>query len=186
MSGKPARLSRPWGWHPLSDTWARRVVADAGVTSGDLVLDVGAGTGALTRPLLAAGARVVSVELHPGRYATLRTLAESQPRLTVVRADAADLRLPRRPFRVVANPPFAVSSALLGRLLAPGSRLVAADLVLQRQAARRWAAGAAPGATRWRRTFSLELGRALPRSAFHPPPRVDAVVLRVRRRRDVR
>jgi 23S rRNA (adenine-N6)-dimethyltransferase len=124
----------------------------------------------------------VAVELHPGRNAALRRLAETEAQLTVVRADAADLRLPRRPFRVVSSPPYAVSTALLGRLLAPGSRLQSADLVLQRQLARRWVDGDAPGAGRWNRTWHLSLGRALPRTAFRPAPRVDSVVLSIRRR----
>ena len=101
----------------------------------------------------------------------------------MVRADAADLRLPRRPFRVVSSPPYAVSTALLGRLLAPGSRLVTGHLVVQRQLARRWVTGDAPGRRRWSRTWELSIGRPLPRSAFRPPPRVDSVVLEIRRRR---
>ncbi len=177
MSGQPGRRSsrRSWGWHPLSDTWAARIVEASGVGPGDLVLDIGAGGGALTRPLLATGARVLAIELHPGRLAGLRRLAEREPRLTVVRADATDLRLPTRPFRVVANPPYAGSSALLDRLLAPGSRLVQADLVVQRQLARRYA-------ERQRRHHRLEVAARLPRSAFRPPPQVDSVVLRVTRR----
>jgi 23S rRNA (adenine-N6)-dimethyltransferase len=181
-SGGQRSSRRSWGWHPLTDTWARRIVADAGVGPGDLVLDVGAGAGALTRPLLAREARVVAVELHAGRHANLSRLAECEPRLTVVRADAADLRLPRRPFRVVSSPPYGVSTVLLGRLLAPGSRLVTAHLVLQRQLARRWVAGEAPGSRRWSRTWELSISRPLPRSAFRPPPRVDSVVLEIRRR----
>ena len=55
-----------WGFHELSDNWARRLVAGAGVAPGDLVLDVGAGTGPLTGALLDAGATVIAVELHPG------------------------------------------------------------------------------------------------------------------------
>lgn len=179
MSGQPARR---WGWHPLTDPWAARVVDAAGVRAGELVLDLGAGTGALTRPLLATGARVLAVELHDGRLHGLRRLAADEPRLTVVRADVTDLRLPRRPFRVVANPPYAGASALLQRLLAPGSRLVAADLVLQRQLAERYAAGRAPGAGRWLRTHEVAVGTRLPRSAFARRPQVDSVVLRVRRR----
>src|SRR5262249_27117743 len=61
-----------WGWHPLTDEWAARIVADAGVRPGELVLDIGAGRGALTRPLVAAGARVLAVEPHPGRASYLR------------------------------------------------------------------------------------------------------------------
>ena len=149
------------------------MVAAAGVRPGELVLDIGAGEGALTAHLVRAGARVVAVELHPRRAGALR---ERFPGITVVQADAASIRLPGRPFRVVANPPYGISSSLLRTLLAPDSRLVAADLVLQRAVVRKYASGAA-------RRFSLAAGLTLPRRAFLPPPRVDSAVLVVRRRR---
>jgi 23S rRNA (adenine-N6)-dimethyltransferase len=149
------------------------VVAAAGVRPGELVLDVGAGEGALTAHLVRAGARVVAVELNPRRAGLLR---ERFPGITVVHADAASIRLPGRPFRVVASPPYGISSSLLRTLLSPGSRLVAADLVLQRAVVRKYASGAA-------RRFSLTVGITLPRRAFLPPPQVDSAVLVVRRRR---
>jgi len=149
------------------------VVAAAGVRPGELVLDIGAGEGALTAHLVRAGARVVAVELNPRRACMLR---ERFPGITVLHADATSIRLPGRLFRVVANPPYGISSALLRTLLAPGSRLVAADLVLQRAVARKYASGAA-------RRFSLTVGLSLPRRAFLPPPHVDSAVLVVRRRR---
>ncbi len=71
MSGNGTR--RQWGWHPLRPDWARTLVSDSPVRPGDLVVDLGAGTGALTGPLLDAGARVIAVELHPGRASTLRS-----------------------------------------------------------------------------------------------------------------
>jgi 23S rRNA (adenine-N6)-dimethyltransferase len=137
------------------------------------VLDIGAGEGALTAHLMRAGAQVVAVELNAQRACVLR---ERFPGVTVVHADAESLRLPGRPFRVVANPPYGISSSLLRTLLAPGSRLTAADLVLQRAVVRRYASGAA-------RRFSLTAGLALPRRAFLPPPQVDSAVLVIRRRR---
>ena len=45
-----------WGWHRLADDWAERIVAAAGIRPGELVLDIGAGHGALTGPLVRAGA----------------------------------------------------------------------------------------------------------------------------------
>jgi 23S rRNA (adenine-N6)-dimethyltransferase len=182
----PAGGNAGWGWHRLTHRWAEQLVADAGVRPGDLVLDVGAGDGALTGPLVAAGARVVAVELHPGRAALLRRRFAGRP-VTVVRTDARDLRLPRRPFQVVASPPYGITAPLLRRLTSPGSRLVSAHLLLQHAAARRWAAGGVarpggPGSDRRRAVFETGLGRRVPRSAFRPPPAVDSTVLVVRRR----
>ena len=64
--------------------------------------------------------------------------------------------------------------SLLRTLLAPGSKLIAADLVLQRAVARKYASGAT-------RRFSLSVGLTLPRRAFLPPPHVDSAVLVIRR-----
>src|SRR5215469_14061529 len=175
------RSRRAWGWHPLTDEWAARIVADAAVLPGELVLDIGAGRGPLTAELVERGARVIAVELHPGRAEHLRQRFAGQP-VTVVQADAVSLRLPRRPFRVVASPPYAITSPLLRLLLAPSSRLTAADLVLQRAAVRRYAGGWAGGPRRRARQWRVRAGRSLPRRAFRPPPAVDSAVLVVRRR----
>jgi 23S rRNA (adenine-N6)-dimethyltransferase len=169
-----------WGWHQLDSSWARLLVAEAGICAGDLVLDVGAGSGALTVALTSVGAKVIAVEMHPGRAAQLRARCASQA-VTVVQADATDLRLPRRPFRVVANPPFATLKPLLRRLLAPGSRLVSADLLVPGHVAREWTGPGAPGRQRWAREITVSRGRSVPRLAFYPPPPRNAVVLRVRR-----
>jgi 23S rRNA (adenine-N6)-dimethyltransferase len=97
----------------------------------------------------------------------------------VVEADLLALRLPRRPFRVVANPPYHLTTDLLHLLLARDSALVAADLVLQRAAVRAIVAGRGPA--RWRRRWSFAEGMTLPRSAFLRPPTVDSCVLVIRR-----
>lgn len=178
MSGKPGGSSRrAWGWHPLTREWADRVVDAAEVRPGERVLDLGAGTGALTAPLLAAGARVTAVELHPGRAERLRQ--RFGDRVRVLEIDLRELRWPHHPFRVVASPPYAVTTDLVRGLLG-ADRLVAADLVVQRGAAGRLVDR--PPRARHTRRHRLDLGPAVPRRAFTPPPRVDSVVLRISRR----
>jgi 23S rRNA (adenine-N6)-dimethyltransferase len=111
----------------------------ATVTAGELVLDLGAGTGALTIPLAQAGARVVAVEADPvwaeklaGRLAGIGLTVE------VVAGDILAVPLPSEPYRVVANPPFGVTTALLRRLLdLPERGPYQADLLLQWEVARK-------------------------------------------------
>lgn len=128
------------------------------------MLDLGAGHGALTAPLLAAGAQVTAVELHPGRAAQLRQRFGSVA-LEVRCADLATTPLPQTRYRVVANPPWSTLEALRERLLRSPS-LVRADLVVPRWLARRWAA-------RYRR---IEVGLSVPGEAFRPTARAGAAV----------
>ena len=170
MSG---RSRARWGWHRLTDPFAAQVAAASGVGRGDLVLDLGAGDGAITRHLVGSGAQVIAFELHPARVAELRARF---PQARVVRTDITDLRLPRRPFVVVANPPFDGVSAVLTRLTHRHSRLTRADLVVPVSVAARWSDRLATG------TWQLTLRHRLPRTAFVPPPRVDCCAVRIERR----
>jgi 23S rRNA (adenine-N6)-dimethyltransferase len=96
-----------------------RLVRSARVGPGDLVVDLGAGTGAVTAPLAATGARVLAVERDPAFVRRLARRFADRPAVRVVHADVRSVPLPRRPYAVVANLPFAVTTDLLRRLLAP-------------------------------------------------------------------
>jgi 23S rRNA (adenine-N6)-dimethyltransferase len=145
------------------------VVAGSPVTRHDVVCDLGAGLGALTRPLAATGARVLAVELHPARAAALRATYVGT-RVAVVQLDLREFTFPGRPYRVVANPPYSGVNALVRRLLAD-RHLLSADLVV--------AEGAARGLLRL--SPRIQLGDRLPRHAFVNPPPAPARVLRIRR-----
>ena len=174
------RQSRARGQHFLrGSALAASIVRAAGVRPGDLVVDVGAGTGVLTSALVAAGADVIAVELDPQLAAGLR---RRFPR--VIEGDARHVPLPRRPFKVVANLPFDSGTAILRRLLDPGVALVSADVVLQWEVAAKRAAvwPSTRVGIEWSAWFELEVVRRLPRCCFAPPPDADAAVLKATRR----
>lgn len=168
---------RLWGWYRLDQYWAEQIVAAAAIRPGELVVDLGAGTGALTVPLLEAGARVIAVELHTGRARRLREKVVDRA-ATVVESDLQHFSPPGRPFRLVANPPYALTAAVLD-FVARASHLTAADLVLQRAVVRR----VVDLGRRDVRRFDASCGLLLPRNAFLPPPPVDSAVIQLRRRR---
>jgi 23S rRNA (adenine-N6)-dimethyltransferase len=160
---------RRWGWHPLRADWADRLVDSTPVRARDVVVDLGAGDGAVTASLERTGARVLAVELHPARAAELRRRFAGT-RVAVVEVDLDVFSWPGHPFRVVANPPYVGVNALVRRLLAT-RELRSADLVVAEHAAR--------GLVR-RHPGRVELGPRMPRQAFRHRPPTDARVVRIR------
>ena len=168
------------GQHFLrSSALAAELVRAAGIGRGDLVLDLGAGTGVLTRAIAGTGARVVAVELDPDLAASLRSRFAD-----VIEDDILTIELPRQPFRVVANLPFACGTAILRRLLDPRAALVSADVIVEWGLAEKRTAVWPSTRLRveWGGWFELALVRRLPRCCFAPPPAVDGAVMRAVRR----
>jgi 23S rRNA (adenine-N6)-dimethyltransferase len=174
--------ARGHGRHFLrSSRLAAELVRAAQIQRDDLVLDLGAGGGALTAPLARCAGRVVAVEIDRDLAAAL---ARRLPEVEVVAGDARRVRLPRKPFKVVANLPFGGATAILRRLLEPDIPLESADVIVDWHMASKRAAvwPSTQLSTYWGAWFELSVTRRLARSAFAPPPSVDAGVLRVVRR----
>ena len=179
MPGQPGSSRSGWSWYRLADRFAADLVATSGVRRGDLALDLGAGDGAITRHLAAVGVSTIAFELNAARAARLRR-AVAAADVKVVRADVRDLRLPTRPFRVVANPPFDGVSAVLVRLTSRGSRMVRADLVVPRSVATAWRRRLLRPGSQW----AVTAVAPLPRSAFTPRPRIDCCIMVIERYTD--
>lgn len=171
----------------LHPDWAERVVASADVHSGQLVLEVGAGSGVMTLALARRQVRVVALELDPVWARKLAGVVRGGgfSQVRVVRADVLTFALPSRPFRVIGNLPFAATTAILRRLLAysrvPMQR---ADLIVQWEVARK-RSSVPPDTllgTIWAPWWEFELGEKIPSTAFRPVPRTAACHLVIRRR----
>ncbi len=180
MAVRRPRAGAP-GQHFLrSSRLAAALVDEAGVRPGDRVVEIGAGTGVLTRALSRVGALVTALELDGRLAADLR--ARSPRGVEVVESDVLEWSWPGKPFAVVANLPFARSGAILAHLLGwPGTGLQRADVIVQWELAAKHTAvwPATERSTFWRAWYDVSIARRLERSAFSPVPSVDAAVLRV-------
>jgi 23S rRNA (adenine-N6)-dimethyltransferase len=169
-----------------SSALAEQLVREAKVGRRDLVVEVGAGSGILTAALARRARRVLAIEIDPVWAARLRQRFAAWENVEVIEGDARRVPLPDEPFRVVANIPFGATTALLHALLdKPVTSLERADLVLQWEVARKRAGRPRTAlSASWSPWWHFRLGRRLPRTAFRPPPAVDAGVLVVERRRE--
>jgi 23S rRNA (adenine-N6)-dimethyltransferase len=176
------------GQHFLrSQRLAADLVRYVEVGPGDLVVEIGAGTGRLTRELARCAARVEAIELDADLAARVQRELARAPHVQIVVGDALEHPLPSEPFRVVANLPFARTTALLRHLLdEPAVPLARADVIVEWSVARKRTA-VWPSTflnVWWGARYELTLVRRLPARCFEPSPGVDAGLLRVVRRRE--
>lgn len=154
----------------------------------ELVVEFGAGRGALTIPLAQRGARVIAIEHDPVWAHALKQRIDSHglsDRVQVLPTDMLQARLPTGPYRVIASPPFNATTALLHRLLDdPIAGPARADLILQWEVARKRCV--LPPRTLlsavWAPWWEFELVRRVPKRCFRPIPRVDGAWLSITRR----
>ncbi len=154
----------------------------AAETDRSHLLEIGAGTGALTDRLLEAGDHVTAIERDRNLADFLRREFAQEieaGRLTVIEGDALDVDLPEYTASV-SNLPYGASSELAFRLLPEGKPTV---LMFQKEFAERMAASA--GTDEYGRLSvsaqhyaDVEVVEPVPRQAFSPPPDVQSAIVR--------
>lgn len=185
------------------------------VGPGDTVVEIGPGLGTLTAALLAAGAEVWAIEKDRNLHAHLTETLGSEPRFHLREGDGVEHPLagfdplwagcphpatndnPRsegtpdttkpttRPFKIVANLPYAIATPWLDGVLAGPlpERMV---LMLQQEAAQRYVAQ--PGSKTFgaisifiQSAFAVAPGHKVDGSCFFPPPDIESYLLHLTR-----
>ncbi len=192
LSAQRLRPSKALSQHYLTDPEVLDAIVEAAdLHPGEPVVEVGPGLGVLTRRLLAAGCRVLAVELDSRLVGYLRGELGSVPGFELIEADALSLHprevFPGEAFKLVANIPYHITSPLLHAFLDGERPPDVAVLLLQAEVAERVASP--PGGMSYLSVFVQNITRAavvaqVPAAAFEPAPEVDSAVLRLVRRDD--
>jgi 16S rRNA (adenine1518-N6/adenine1519-N6)-dimethyltransferase len=164
-----------------------KIVGAADLPPGATVLEIGAGTGALTARLAARAERVIAVEIDQRMQPVLTRLAHEAGNVEVVYADIltldpASLTGAGVPFCVVANVPYYITSAILRHLLEAAHRPWRLVLLVQLEVAQR--VMAQPGdmsllAVSVQFYARPSLAGRVSASVFYPRPEVDSAILRL-------
>ncbi|MDZ4198836.1 MAG: 16S rRNA (adenine(1518)-N(6)/adenine(1519)-N(6))-dimethyltransferase RsmA, partial [Kiritimatiellia bacterium] len=188
-----ARPSKRLGQNFLIDENIARMSLDAaGIQTGDQVLEIGPGAGALTEGLLERGARVLAVEKDERLVELLRTRWAGREDVELRSADALDLPVAELlrggAIRlVVSNLPYSAGTRILVNLVTaekPPERMV---VMLQTEVAQRLMAKAGTPeygllAVWTQRLYLVERLRAVKASCFYPKPDVESTLLRLQLR----
>jgi 16S rRNA (adenine1518-N6/adenine1519-N6)-dimethyltransferase len=180
------------GQHFLTDqSIAKRTVAAARISEGDLVIEIGPGTGALTVWLAQRAKRVIAIELDRSLIPRLEAKLGSATNVTIVHGDALEIDFKAllgqeadafTAIRFVANLPYYITSAAIRRILECGLPIACAVLTVQAEVAERIVAG--PPNMSILAVSVQFYGRAellfkIPAACFFPPPKVESAVLRI-------
>jgi 16S rRNA (adenine1518-N6/adenine1519-N6)-dimethyltransferase len=163
----------------VNDRIAERQVGYAQLSRDDVVLEIGAGKGALTRHLARAAGRVIAIEIDADLVAAL----ENMDNVEVVQNDALNVDFDALRFtKVVANLPYQISSPVTFKLLEQDFEL--GVLMYQKEFAERLVA--VPGSDAYARLSVMaqyaadwELLETVSPGAFYPRPRVRSAVVRM-------
>ncbi len=185
LSRYGVRLSKRRGQpHVIDEGLLRRMVDYAEISRGDVVFEIGAGTGNLTAVLVQRAGEVIAIESDGRLVQALRARLGEYTNLEILHGDILKLELPRFD-KVVANLPYVISSDVTFRLLTSEFKL--AVLMYQREFARRLVAS--PGTKEYGRLTvnvyyraGAELLEEVPPEAFIPRPKVESTVVRLRPR----
>lgn len=182
------RPSKGLGQNLLVDQGAlQKIVAAAELVANDTVLEIGAGLGTLTEQLARAAGRVVAVELDERMTSVLRETLSGFDNVALIQGDIlaldpAKLVAPVTQYKVVANLPYYITSAVLRHLLEASLRPQRMVVTVQREVAERIVAR--PGQMSLLSVSVQFYGRPqilfrIRPGSFYPSPEVESAVIRI-------
>ena len=171
-----------------------KIIAGAGVTKDDMVLEIGPGIGTMTQYLAEAAGKVFAVEIDRNLLPILQETLADYDNVKVIHADVLSLDLEKlvqeenggRPIKVVANLPYYITTPIIMALFEQHVPLANVTVMVQKEVAARMKSG--PGSKDYG-ALSLAVQyyaepyivANVPCNCFMPRPNVDSAVIRLTR-----
>lgn len=194
MKSDGFRTKKSLGQHFLNSDKIPELLTEAGqVTAKDTVVEIGPGTGALTKTLLQTGARVIAFEADKRAVEVLKErFAERilEGKLSVIHADVRELDiggagLSDQSFKVISNIPYYLTGQLFRRFLSGTVQPSKLVFLVQKEVAKRATADIEKGGKESLLSLSIKaFGEpkyvaSVGRGHFTPPPKVDSAIVLV-------
>jgi 23S rRNA (adenine-N6)-dimethyltransferase len=164
----------------------KKLVDQSDIATGDLVYDIGAGNGVITRALLQKGARVIAIEKDKALYLKLKQKIIDPDRVELHCTDFLDWRFPvGQKYKIFSNIPFFHTADIIHRVFLGESSPDDCYLILQKEAAEKFAG--IPRETLvsllMKPVFWVDIIYHFNRNDFLPVPSVDIALFQAERRK---
>ncbi len=175
----------------LGQNWLRdpnvieKMVRAAELRPTDLVVEIGPGTGVITRSLAKDAAQVIAYEIDPELVSKLKEELHWAKNVQILEKNilAKDLFLPSQTYKVVASLPYYITSPILEILLTADPIAGTIVLMTQKEVAQKICATPPDGSYlgNFTRLFGEpEIVATVSPGAFFPRPQVDSAILRIK------
>jgi 16S rRNA (adenine1518-N6/adenine1519-N6)-dimethyltransferase len=178
------------GQHFLtSERFRERIAGALSLHGDDLVVEIGAGRGAMTELLAQRARRVAAIELDAALAKALGERVAIQPSIQVIQADILSVEIPEicrnnsaRECFVFGNLPYYITSPILHRLIDSRASIREMALLMQREVADRICAGPSSRDYGYLSVLIQLFSRPrvlfnVPPGAFSPPPKVQSALV---------
>ncbi|GIO28492.1 hypothetical protein J43TS3_31030 [Ornithinibacillus bavariensis] len=166
-----------------SKSIVKDIVDIARISKNDLVLELGAGKGAITEALSNKARKVLAVEYDQKFINKLKQL--EMKNTAIIQQDILKISLPREHFVVVSNIPYAITTAIMKMLLNnPANSFQRGVITMEKGAAKRFTSTIVkdPYIIAWRMWFDIRYVKDISRKNFSPPPRVDSAIVTIKKK----
>src|SRR5690625_1580198 len=164
----------------------KKMLNHAQINANDMVIDIGAGKGALTSPLSHKAKRVVAVELDSHLANSLKKSFDNTPTVKVLNLNFLDMPLPNNSFKVLANIPYNIPTDIFVQLLdIPQISFAGGILIIERAAARRFTKHSTdPRVIGWNTWFNISVVNRVSPHVFSPAPSVQSAMVKIEPRKE--
>ncbi len=160
------------------------LLSRSSIDPDDLVIEIGPGKGIITEQLACRCRQLIAIEKDRRLATALIGRFSDRPNIRIIRGDFLEFNLPRKPYKVFANMPFNLGSAILAKLTAAVQPAEDTFLAIQKEAAQIYLGDPHESlrALLVKPWFDVRIFHHFHRRDFFPQPQVDCLMLRLLKR----
>jgi 23S rRNA (adenine-N6)-dimethyltransferase len=167
-----------------SSKLVRSLLDISSIESSDTVFEIGPGRGIITAELAQIACKVIAIEKDPDLARQLRRRFKSARNVQIITNDFLKYHIPAREYKIFANIPYNITACIVRKILYAPPVPSEAYLIVQREAAEKFSGSSDETqfsilAKPW---FDVQIIRELRKTDFEPMPKVDSVLLSIKKR----